>query len=372
MVKIGVLTSSRADFGVYLPLLKAFKIDPEVSFEIIAFGTHLSNLHGRTIEEIFQAGFTVHSTISSILTDDSEEAIASSAAFTSLKFASFWANHKNDFDIVLCIGDRYEMFAAVIAGVPFGIKFAHFYGGDYSNGAIDNIYRDSISHASTVHFTSSQRCAERVKLLKGNIESVDIIGLLSLDELEKQELLSLDEFKSKWLIDLTVPTILVAFHPETVHPEKNIEHVQVVYEVLNAIQRDFQIVITMPNADTFSSKFRKVFEKIKTKFPRKVFLIENFGIQSYFTCMKAALLMIGNTSSGLSEAASFNKYFINIGDRQNGREIGSNVINVDFKKEEIIRRIYSTIDLGQYQGINIYKQSSAVARILTRLKSINH
>jgi len=130
MVKIGVLTSSRADFGVYLPLLRAFQNDKEISFEIIAFGTHLSNLHGYTINEIEKSNFKVKYKIRSLISDDSENAVATSAALTSLKFSDFWENHKNEFDVVLCLGDRYEMFSAVISGIPFGIKFAHFYGGE--------------------------------------------------------------------------------------------------------------------------------------------------------------------------------------------------------------------------------------------------
>lgn len=372
MVKIGILTSSRADFGVYTPLLKGFLNDSEIKFDIIAFGSHLSNLHGYTIKDIKDNGFNVKHEITCLLADDSEVAIATSAALTSLKFADFWANHKNEYDLVLCIGDRYEMFSAVIAGVPFGIKFAHLYGGDYSKGAIDNVYRDGITHASIMHFTSNQKSANRVLAMTGAKDQIEIIGILSLDELESIRVLSIEEFKIKWQIDLTIPTILITFHPETVNAPINFEYAKVVEKVLSELCINYQLVITMPNADTNGSIYRKEFELLKEKSLGNVFLIESFGIQSYFSCMKHSILMVGNTSSGISEAASFNKYFVNVGDRQTGREIGGNVICTPFDKEIILHKIHEVIKLGEYSGENIYKKGGAVRLIISKLKSFKN
>jgi len=368
MVKIGVLTSSRADFGVYLPLLRAFQNDKEISFEIIAFGTHLSNLHGYTINEIEKSNFKVKYKIRSLISDDSENAVATSAALTSLKFSDFWENHKNEFDVVLCLGDRYEMFSAVISGIPFGIKFAHFYGGDYSEGAIDNVYRDALTHCSDLHFTSTQECASRVRKMVKNSVSIDVVGILSIEELENMKLLTLDEFSKKWNIDLKNPTILVSIHPETIHPENNLQFSQVVFETLEIVQKSHQLVITMPNADTNGNMYRRTFEKLNKNYPNQIHVLENLGLQSYFTCMKYAKLMIGNTSSGISEAASFNKYFINIGKRQEGRIKGLNVISVPFEKDLIIYEIEKTIQLGDFSGGNIYKKEGALQLIIRKLK----
>lgn len=372
MVKIGVLTSSRADFGVYLPLLKGFLREPDINFEIIAFGSHLSNLHGYTISEIKENGFKVKHEISSMLADDSEVAIATTAALTSLKFAEFWSNHKTDFDLVLCLGDRYEMFSAVIAGIPFGVKFAHLYGGGFSKGAIDNVYRDSMTHASIMHFTSNQKCADRVLAMTGAKNKIEIIGILSLDDLESIKLLSVKEFKSKWNIDLSIPTILISFHPETVDSEKNNEYAHVLKRSLNELCEKYQLVITMPNADTNGSVYRKEFELLKSKNQKNVFLIENFGIQSYLSCMKHSILIIGNSSSGISEAASFTKYFVNVGDRQIGRELGKNVFNVSFDKRLILEKIKEVLELGEYTGENIYKINGAVNLIISKIKSFKN
>jgi GDP/UDP-N,N'-diacetylbacillosamine 2-epimerase (hydrolysing) len=369
MVRIGVLTSSRADFGVYLPLLKALQNDSEIVFELIVFGTHLSNYHGRTIDEIEGRGFVVKYKIPTTLSEDSEEAISTSAALTSLKFSSFWAIHKKDFNIVLCIGDRYEMFSAVISGIPFGIKFAHFYGGDYSQGSIDNVYRDGMTHASVIHFTSIQKCAERVRQMLNKDSIIKNIGILSLDNVEKADLLSIEEFKEKWCIDLREPTILVTFHPETVFPENNRNYANLVTEVLEIIKNDYQIVITMPNADTLGNIYREAFKRQKNKFQSRIHLVENFGSISYFTCMKYCVLMIGNTSSGISEAASFNKYFINVGRRQTGRDFGPNIISVEFSKNDILKEINNSIKKGPYLGENIYLKKGSVELIISTIKA---
>ena len=142
-MKIGVLTSSRADFGIYLPLLKALQADSFFQLELIVFGTHLSRYHGYTVQQIIEEGFEPIHQIHQMLLTDEDNAISTSYALTALKFADFWKNHS--FDCVFCLGDRYEMAAAVAAGIPYNIPFAHIHGGETTLGAIDNVYRHGIS-----------------------------------------------------------------------------------------------------------------------------------------------------------------------------------------------------------------------------------
>jgi len=238
----------------------------------------------------------------------------------------------------------------------------------YSEGAIDNVYRDALTHCSDLHFTSTQECASRVRKMVKNSVSIDVVGILSIEELENMKLLTLDEFSKKWNIDLKNPTILVSIHPETIHPENNLQFSQVVFETLEIVQKSHQLVITMPNADTNGNMYRRTFEKLNKNYPNQIHVLENLGLQSYFTCMKYAKLMIGNTSSGISEAASFNKYFINIGKRQEGRIKGLNVISVPFEKDLIIYEIEKTIQLGDFSGGNIYKKEGALQLIIRKLK----
>jgi GDP/UDP-N,N'-diacetylbacillosamine 2-epimerase (hydrolysing) len=370
-LRIGVLSSSRADFGIYLPLLNEMRRKGDISFEIIAFGTHLSNLHGNTLSEIQRSGFEVKYEINSLLASDSPNAIATAYALTCMKFSDFWAVNAGKFDWVLCLGDRFEMAAAVMAGIPQRVKFAHIHAGEITIGAIDNIYRDCISLASQIHFVSTKEYGDRIKSLMGDgFQTKSIItGALSLDSVVKISLLSKPEFKAKWGIDLDKPTILVTIHPETVDFENNSVYANEAVRALELLVEEYQIVITMPNADTNGSLFRGCFAAFKARHSDRVWTIENFGTQSYFTCMHYADHMIGNTSSGIIESASFGIYVINLGNRQKGRTSNPNVINVPFDAEKIIAASDS-IAGKRYSGTNIYMQKDSAEKIISTL--LNH
>ncbi|MDP4679785.1 MAG: UDP-N-acetylglucosamine 2-epimerase, partial [Cyclobacteriaceae bacterium] len=155
-MRIGVLTSSRADFGIYLPLIKALDSDEHFNLSLIVFGAHLSKEHGYTITEILEMGFSKIQKLCPLEFEDSPAEIGKSIGHITSHFASYWENHKEVYDVVFCLGDRFEMFAAVVAGVPFGIRFAHIHGGETTLGAIDNVFRHSITLYSTIHFTSTE------------------------------------------------------------------------------------------------------------------------------------------------------------------------------------------------------------------------
>jgi GDP/UDP-N,N'-diacetylbacillosamine 2-epimerase (hydrolysing) len=369
-IKIGILTSSRADFGIYLPLLNQLKKESSTfEISIIAFGTHLSPFNGQTINEIYNNGFEVAHQISSILLCDDEESIATSYALTAMKFANFWSCQKNNFDCVLCLGDRFEMAAAVVAGLPFNIYFAHIHGGETTLGAIDNVFRHIISLASNLHFVSAEPFEKRIRSIVGNDTNCYLVGSLSLDGIEELKLPNKAEFKAKWNIDPDEPFILITIHPETIATSKTTNHVEVMEEVINELVLESNLVISMPNLDTHSSHFRESFEKLQKKFPRKVFLIENFGKLNYFAAMKFSSLVLGNSSSGIIEAASFDKYVINIGDRQKGRLVSDNVVHVPFNASDIIENTKKL--KGKYfTGNNVYKINNAATSISDVLKKI--
>lgn len=365
-MKIGLLTSSRADYGIYLPLLKKIERDRQFSVEIIAFGTHMMHSHGYTVDQIIHDGFDVKYRIESTIAGDSEEAISTSIGLTTIKFAGFWALHKKDFDLVFCLGDRYEMFAAVIAGIPFNIKFAHLFGGETTLGAIDNVFRHAISHASKIHFCSTNWHAKKLENMLNDTSDIYNVGALGLDNLDTVQLLSIEEFKTKWGISLSKPTILVTFHPETVNNTQNNYYARELARLLKS-KLSYHIVITMPNADTSGNVIRSIFNT-ELKDLDHITLIENFGTQSYFTCMKYCSFLLGNTSSGIIEAASFGKMVINIGNRQEGRFSGENVINCKILAEDIERAI-SAIEMNvetSYQ--NPYWNGGAVDKIINVLK----
>lgn len=367
-IKIGVLTSSRADFGIYLPLLKILRAkNDEFELNIIAFGSHTSSHYGLTKSEIRNQKFEISTEIDTLLPSDDVASVAQSFALTNLEFAKFWSDNQTSFDWVICLGDRFEMAAAVIAGIPFNIKFAHIHGGETTLGAIDNTYRHAITLASSLHFVTAEAFKERVIELTQTTDKIYVTGSLSLDNLADIPFLTKEEFQEKWNIDISKPSILITIHPETVAFEKNIEYAECATKALQKLIEEHQLIITMPNADTMGSVFRTKFENLQKEYPTSVFLIENFGTQSYFTCMKYCDFLLGNTSSGIIEAASFNKYVINIGDRQKGRLCGENVLHVPFDSAQLIAAAQKIKGL-QYEGKNIYARGLAAPIILDALK----
>lgn len=366
-MKIGVLTSSRADYGIYLPLLKRISEDKSLDLNLIVFGTHLSKFHGFTIEQIKKDGFEIKYQVDSFLISDTSNGISSSYALTALKFSDFWNLNKSEFDIVFALGDRFEMAAAVAASIPYQINIAHLHGGETTLGAIDNIYRHSITLASQIHFVSTEFFISRVSEILGNSsERIFNVGSLSLENLNSIKLLSLAEFKEEWGIDLTIPSVLVTVHPETVDYELNDIYCRELTKALSELFHDFQIIITMPNADTAGILYRNSFLNL-SKQSSKVKVVENFGTKSYFTCMKHAYLLLGNTSSGIIEAATFNKFVINLGDRQKGRLTSENIINVPFISSEIVGKTKEFIT-RKFEGKNIYEQPNPSQKIVNVLK----
>ncbi|OFY38953.1 MAG: UDP-N-acetyl-D-glucosamine 2-epimerase, UDP-hydrolysing [Bacteroidetes bacterium GWF2_40_14] len=369
MKQIAILTSSRADYGIYLPLLKALKEDPFFELRIIAFGTHLSPFHGYTINQIRNDGFEPDYQIESMLAGDSPNAISTAMALTALKFADFWKDHQLDFDLVFCLGDRYEMFAAVTAGIPFNIPFAHLHGGEKTLGAIDNIFRHAITLASKVHFVSCKEYGDRVAELTGSKDNIYYIGALSLDNLNTLTLFSKEEFLLRFSVDLNHPTILVTLHPETVTPEMNGIFVEELATTLLELQK-YQVIITLPNADTNGSLIRRRLLQLPDQSGNRILCFENLGSKGYFTAMKFCSFLLGNTSSGIIEAASFRKDVINLGYRQEGRKQSQNIYNVPFNKTSIFEIVAKIEKEPDYTGENIYFKGNAAKSICSNLKNI--
>lgn len=364
-MKIGVLTSSRADFGIYLPLLNALEKESFFDLQIIAFGTHLSEYHGYTLSEIEEAGFSSIHKIKTAPSADTPAAIAESMGLTMHLFASFW--EKNRFDLVFALGDRYEMFAAISASSPFNINIAHIHGGETTLGAIDNAYRHSISLFSKYIFVSTESYALRAKAIVQDEAVILNVGALSIDNLCKIDFLDKSTFKEKYNIDLAIPTVLSTFHPETIAYEKNQEYIKEFLDALNVLREDYQIVLTLPNADTMGNLVREaIFDRFSQD--SRVHIVESFGMLGYLSCMKHCSFLLGNTSSGFVEASYFPKYVINVGDRQKGRFITDNIINCPIKKEKIIHAVKHLNASGNLTNTFPYGKGDTAKRIVEILK----
>jgi GDP/UDP-N,N'-diacetylbacillosamine 2-epimerase (hydrolysing) len=367
-MKVAILTSSRADYGIYKPLLNRLCNDPFFSCELIVFGTHLSKTHGNTIDEIISDGFTPFATLETAPESDSPEAIVKSMGKTMSLFAEFWKKQSVDFDYVFCLGDRYEMFSAVMSGVPFNIPFVHIHGGEETLGAIDNVFRHSITLASKLHFVSNEAYKNRVAEIIHDTKNIYCTGALSLDNLNELTLYSKEEFLSHFRISFDKPAVLVTYHPETINYQQNVIHTQELLKSMEILSEKYRLIITMPNADTMGNYIREQIQ-IFSKKTQDVFVIENFGTRGYFSCMSYVDFIIGNSSSGIIEAASFGKYVINIGDRQKGRIAGENVLNCSNNSNEILKTAASIPGRPLLNNSNIYGNGKAALKIIEILKN---
>lgn len=365
--KIGVLTSSRADFGIYYPLLKKLGNHSLFNLEIIAFGTHLDQNYGYTIDEIHSYGFEVKHQIKTITLNKNPYETSKSIGDTILKFSEFWKI--NEFDLVFCLGDRYEMFAAVSASLTFGVNLAHLHAGETTLGAVDNVFRHSISLMCKYLFVSTEKYKNRAIEINNNPDLVFNVGALSVDNLENLKYYSIEEFNDKFNIDLNKPTILSTFHPETRSLSMNIQYVDELIMSFDELKKRYQIVITMPNSDTMGDMVR---EKL-INFARgldEVKLVESFGMKGYLSCMKHCSFLLGNTSSGFVEALYFPKKVINLGVRQQGRIITKNIFNCAIKKDSIINAVKKIESKKIVQLSNIYMNGNTADNIINILKKM--
>lgn len=365
-MEIAILTSSRADFGFYKPLLNLLGNQNEISFRLVVFGTHLSPDHGYTINDIKASGYKDLAEVEAIPNGDNAIDIVKTIGTTHIKFAEFW--DKNNFDLILCIGDRYEMFSAVSASIPFNIPLAHISGGEETLGAIDNIYRHSLSLMAKYHFTNTQNNAKRVGEITGSMKNVYHTGSLAVDNINETELYDPKTFKHVFNFDIDQPFILFTFHPETIDYKMNEEYARIMRDVL--IDLEYNVLVTMPNADTMGGVIREALYEASTK-NKNIHLVESLGSKGYYTALKNSFLVLGNSSSGLIEAASFGKYVINVGNRQLGREAGVNVIHCKIDKEEIFNVIKKVEKLPELGVNNIYGDGNASTKIYEVLKKIS-
>ncbi len=366
-MRVALLTSSRADFGIYLPLIKEMKNDSFFELYILAFGTHLSKNHGKTIDEIKSHGYQVAFEIDTLADSDTLRSISGAMGKTMINFSEVW--NENPFDLILALGDRFEMFAACAAAVPFGIPIAHIHGGETTLGAIDDAFRNSITQMATYHFTTTEQYKDRVMALIGSDKHVYKVGALSIDNLRSMPLLSISEFKDRFNIDLSIPTILITFHPETVAFQKNEYYIAQLIAALKEID-GYQFVITMPNADTMGNMIRKQLTGFVSSCEHAK-AVESFGALGYLSCMKHCRMLLGNTSSGFVEASFFPRYVINLGERQTGRIISSHINNCEIEKEAIINAVIDFKKRPIPQNSDVYGDGTTAKQICSILKNIN-
>lgn len=369
MRTIGVVSVARSDYGIYLPLLRQLKEDQDLRLHLIVAGAHLSSEFGGTVEAIVSDGFEVGDRVDMLLSSDSPEGVAKSIGLGVIGFAQSYARQRPD--ILVVLGDRFEMHSAALAALPFSIPVAHIHGGEITQGAIDESLRHSMTKLSHLHFVSTQAYARRVIQLGEEPWRVKTVGALSLDNLREIELRPAQELEAKYGLNLLKKPLLVTFHPVT------LEYRQVEWqmqELLVALQQvGLPVVFTKPNSDTNNRVIVRLLEKY-VKEHESAWLVENFGTRDYFSMMALSQAMVGNSSSGIIEAPSFHLPVVNIGTRQAGRVRGANVLDVGNSHEEIIEGIEKAISHQFVDKIrateNPYGDGHAADQIVAGLRSV--
>jgi UDP-hydrolysing UDP-N-acetyl-D-glucosamine 2-epimerase len=332
-------------------------------------GTHLSPEFGSTVQAIESDGFDIAERIEILLSSDTPEGVAKSMGLGLIGFGQAFSRDRPD--ILLVYGDRYEMIAATLAALPFKIPVAHISGGELTQGAIDDLLRHSITKLSHLHFATTEQYAQRIVQLGEEPWRVTVSGEPSLDSLHGTTLLSPSELETRYHLYFEEPFLLVTYHPVTLEPEHAGWQTDQLLGALAEI--NLPVIFTLPNADTGGHVIRNKLERFIASHTSSR-LVDSFGTQAYLSVMSLALAMVGNSSSGIVEAASFHLPVVNIGTRQEGRIRARNVIDVGYGHEEVYKGIQKAIDpqfRASLTGLaNPYGNGEASSIILQRLKSV--
>lgn len=348
-----------------MPLIRKLNASRNFNLHIIAFGSHPYREYGKTIEYIRKDGIKVNHFLKSLVLGDDSQAITDSMGLTILKISDIY--NKEKYDLLLALGDRFEMFSAVAASVPFNIPVAHLHGGETTLGAIDEKFRHANTIISKYHFVSTKNHAKKVKQLTGYSKHIYNVGALALDNMRNIKLMTIKEIYDTYNINVKNDTLLATIHPETVKIESN---KLIVKEFIKAIKDSgMQTVITLPNNDTGNAYIRKRLLKFSEENER-VFAFDALGTKGYYSFMKYCYAVVGNSSSGIVEAASYRKYVINIGDRQKGRDRGRNVIDVPINSDKICKAILRVIKLPMLNKKNIFGDGNTAEKIIKVIEKI--
>lgn len=336
--KIAVVTTSRADYShLYWPL-RDLAAHSNADLRLIVLGSHLSPEFGNTVREIEKDGFCIDAKIECLLSSDTDVGMAKTIGLATLSLADTLGAMRPD--LLLLIADRYEMLAPAAVALALRIAVAHIEGGEISQGAIDDAVRNAITKMAHIHFTSTELARQRVVSMGEEAWRVHRAGAPSLDHLRRQKLFTGEELEARLHLDLSQPTILVAYHPVTIARD-TVREADAVFAALR--KTEGQIVFCYPNADAGS---RNLMERAKAFCAERGLgrIFTNLDPLTYWSLLAQVDLLLGNSSSGIMEAASFALPVVNIGIRQQGRERARNVIDTDANEQAIVQAIGQATD----------------------------
>ena len=370
--KICIFTGTRAEYGLLKPLIDELKVESSVELQLIISGMHLSPEFGLTYKEIDTNGFSAVEKVEMLLSSDTSIGVSKAMGLGMISYSEALDRLKPD--LLIGLGDRFELFSAVSAALVLRIPVAHIHGGEVTSGAYDDAFRHSITKMSHLHFACTETYKNRIIQLGENPKSVFNVGALGLDNIKGIKLLSKAELEKSLSFKLDKPFFVVTFHPVTLESNSAEKQVSELIEALDKFQ-NHKIIFTKPNADNDGRIIIKLINEYVSQNKMRVKAFESLGQLKYLSTLKYTEIMIGNSSSGIIEMPYFKKPTINIGDRQKGRIFPKSVIKCEPKSKSIVEAVNRGFDKRFKEDINkevnIYGDGRAAGRIKKIIMTTN-
>lgn len=367
--KICVVTGTRADYGLLYWVLKEIQNRVGLELQVVVTGMHLSPEFGLTYKLIEEDEFTINGKVEMLLSSDTPVGIAKSTGLATIGFADTFDSLKPDLLVVL--GDRYEILAAAQAALVAKIPIAHVAGGDTTEGAFDEAIRHSITKMSHIHFVTNSISAKRVRQLGENPNCIFEVGSPGIDYIKKMEFLSRAELEESLGIKMRKKNLLITFHPTTLDADSPEKQFTELLDALDRLGDDYGFIFTMPNSDTHGRNLMRMIEGYCSKRDNAWSFI-SLGQIRYLSAIKHVDVVVGNSSSGLYEVPSFQKPTVNIGDRQKGRLQAESIINCRPNKAEISLAIEKALTLNCSTVVNPYGDGKSSKRMVDILEEIKN
>lgn len=370
--KICVVTGTRAEYGLLYWLMKDIQKNDDLKLQIIATGTHLSPEFGLTYTEIEKDGFTINKKVEMILSADTPSAITKATGLGMIGFSD--ALEELMPDIMVVLGDRFELLAASFAALTARIPIGHIHGGETTTGAFDESIRHSITKMSWWHFVAAEEYRKRVIQLGEDPKRVFLVGGMGVEGILKANLLSKKELEKELDFEFGPKNLLVTFHPVTLDKETSKNQIHELLNVLQCIDNT-HLIFTSPNADPDGRIILRMINEFVSKHPEKSIVFTSMGQTNYLSSLQFVDAVVGNSSSGLAEAPSFKIGTINIGDRQKGRLKADSVIDCKPSRESILDALNKLYSEDFQQILKSVKNPNgdghASEKILEVLKTVN-
>lgn len=370
--KVAIVTGTRAEYGLMRWVIQGIQEHPLLELQIVVTGMHLSPEFGLTYKSILEDGFEINKKIEVVLSSDSPVGISKSMGLGMISFAEAYSELRPD--IILVLGDRFEIFSAVAAAMVSRIPVAHIHGGEATEGLIDEPIRHSITKMSHVHFAATEEYRRRIIQLGEDPNRVFNTGTPGIDNIYRLKLLSKKEFEESIGFEIGEKSILITFHPVTLENQTAGYQFDELLKALNQFD-DYKLIFTMPNADTDGRIIIDKINKFVSNHPLRSVAFTSLGQLRYLSALRFISVVIGNSSSGLTEAPSFKVPTINIGDRQNGRIKAESVIDCNPNSDDIVKSLEIATSSDFRSRIanmrNPYGEGGASQKIVENLANIN-